>query len=151
MFNHSISSAQGKLGYILSDKLAYTRLFCANSRTLKLKKSETQENDSKLKQKSSFSGIFGPKFKKYILKNCKVKFSRYILKISSKNSINILKTRGKNSKLKENSPFSGISENNRWQRCAQKKEPGTTELLDGVRSSATVTLALFSSCQGYPI
>ena len=34
-----------------------------------------------------------------------------------------LKTQGKNSKLKENSPFSGISENNRWPRCAQKKEP----------------------------
>ena len=27
----------------------------------------------------------------------------------------------KNLKLKENSPFSGISENNRWPRCAQKK------------------------------
>ena len=31
-----------------------------NSRTPQLKKSETQENNSKPKQKSSFSGIFGP-------------------------------------------------------------------------------------------
>ena len=29
----------------------------------KLKDTETQENNSKLKQKSSFSGIFGPKLK----------------------------------------------------------------------------------------
>ena len=43
-----------------------------NSRTPKLKKSETQENNSKLKQKSSFSGIFGPKFKRYILKNAQL-------------------------------------------------------------------------------
>ena len=51
-----------------------------NSKTPKLKKLETQENNSKLKEKSSFLGILGPKFKRYILKNCtvnrKVKFSK---------------------------------------------------------------------------
>ena len=34
---------------------------------------------------------------------------------------NIIHDSRKNLKLKENSPFSGISENNRWPRCAQKK------------------------------
>ena len=39
----------------------------------------------------------------------------------TQNSRKKLITHGKNSKLKENSPLSGISENNRWPRCAQKK------------------------------
>ena len=42
-----------------------------NSRTPKLKKSETQENNSKLKEKSLFSGIFSPKLKDIFLKIAK--------------------------------------------------------------------------------
>ena len=36
-------------------------------------------------------------------------------------SQNIIHDSRKNLNLKENSPFSGISENNRWPRCAQKR------------------------------
>ena len=43
-------------------------------------------------------------------------------------SQNIIHDSRKNLNLKENSPFSGISENNRWVRCAQKK-PGVSKKL----------------------
>ena len=58
----------------------------------------------------------------FLTKNSNIpKISPRKLNKYTQNSRKKLKTQGKNSKLKENSLFSGISENNRWPRCAQKK------------------------------